>query len=249
MNPGKCSLLWARVLSLFVLCAALPLLGASSALGYGGGGGDDSENAFANIMNRAPAKTIQSGTVDISFPLPSWDELKKLRQEDLEHAQRADERARRGWEAIATATTYGEGAAVIADWLGWGAQIGLNFVPGVGPLINIGLDTLRGGAEGYAAAMEKGLSQKEAIKVGTKNAAATSLFSAFTNKLGFGKNYRKVMQNAQKAKTVKQIIKSNKEIGVAIIGNAADETAQDIIGKENRKNIVENTSPKARLRK
>lgn len=235
-----------RVLLGTVLCLAF-LAGpvVSSALACGGGGGDDSENALANIGNRSPQSGIETGTADIGLPLPSWDELKRA---DLEKQQEEDYWSNWWWGWASAICTTGEYSAIVANFVGQAAQLGLNFVPGLA-VVNIGLDAARGGAEGYATGLESGLSQTESVKVGGQNAVATGLFSAFTNKLGFGKNYSKAVGKVQKAVKPAQIVKAKKSLAKGILGTTADQATQEVVGDINAKNIAKNTSPKAALRK
>ncbi len=150
-----------------------------------------------------------------------------------------------GWSASAWNIPYY--GAKAADLAGKISQFGLNFVPGVGTLTNIGLDTARGAADGYSQAVDKGLSQSEAAKAGGTTGVASGFFSAFANKFGFAKDAGKAIQASQAARTAAQIARTNKKLGTALGGTAVQEGLKNVIGDQHTSNVVNNWSPQAQV--
>lgn len=124
-------------------------------------------------------------------------------------------------------------------------QFGLNFVPGIGKVVNIGLDTARGAAEGYAEALDSGLSQSDAAKTGGVTGVGSGLMSAFFSKLGFGKDSGKALKASTMAKTAEQIVKTNNALGKAIAATTVDEGVKAVVGSSYTTSVVFNSSPMA----
>ena len=70
--------------------------------------------------------------------------------------------------------------AGVANWVGWGCQVALDFVPGVKGTVTIPLDMARTGAEVYGSYIDKGSSQWDAIKAGVMGAGAQGVFSGLS---------------------------------------------------------------------
>lgn len=148
-----------------------------------------------------------------------------------------------GWSASGWNGLFG--AADATNTAGKVVQFGLNFVPGVGKIANIGLDTARGAAEGYAGALDSGMSQSDAAKTGGVTGTASGLMSAFFAKFGFAKDAGKAVEASRKARTAAKILKTNKALGVALTGTAVQEGIKTVVGDAHTNSVVFNSSPMA----
>lgn len=205
-----------------------------------GGGGE----GFAATPKAVSAWEAAGGRKGTGLSFQDWS--RKQRSEFEARQEKLTWEAKKaGWGASAmNVPVWG---AMTANYLGKASQFGLSFVPGVGKLTNIGLDAARGAAEGYSDALDKGLSQSEARKVGGTTGLASGVFSAFTSKLGFGKDAGKALNKVKTAKTAAQLTKSRKQLGKALISTTTDEGAKEVVGGIHSDNVVKNTSPQARL--
>lgn len=213
------------------------------------GGGGQSSGGGGGVGFGASPKALEAweaagGRKGTGKSFEQWFRDVRKKWEDQQR-QRTWDATKAGWSASAwnAGTTGAEGM----DKLGQASQFGLNFVPGVGKLTNIGLDAARGAAEGYSKAREQGMSQKDAMQTGTKTGIASGLFSTFMNKFGFGKGYGKAVEKSKAAKTAIQIKKANKQLGQGIKGVTVDEAIKTGVGDVHSTSVVNNSAPETRM--
>jgi len=211
--------------------------------GGGGGGGGEGYGASPKALAAWEAAGGRKGT-GMSFQ----DWFKKSRVDwDAKQTDLTWDASKAGWSASFWNILYG--TTKVADTAGQVSQFGLNFVPGVGKIANIGLDTARGAVDGYGKAIDKGMSQSEAAQTGGTTGAASGLFSAFTSKLGFAKDAGKAVTAVQGAKTAAQIAKTNKALKVAGIGTTVQEGVKTVVGDMHSTSVVNNSSPQPQASK
>lgn len=173
------------------------------------------------------------------------DWFKKTRQEMQEKQGQLEWD---GWKAdVKTSAMNGVYlGAQGANVAGKGAQIVLDFVPGLG-WVGVGLDAARGAAEGYAEALDQGLSQTEAMGVGAKTGAASGIMTIGVSKIGLGKNLDGAFNKTMGAKSARQIERANKALGWGVAGTAVDTSTKQVVGHLHTSNVVKNSSPHPHL--
>lgn len=168
------------------LLAGLPA--TARAHGGGGDGGGDGGGAGSGIdaAIRPATPTTFGGSLPPGFSLSnialpgdapnlSSDTHRLAAWTDAEWDAFINSQKDMLWSA---AISVAEGANTLGDWSQWA----LNFVPGMDK-VNVALTGSRGFAEGYAEALERGASQAEAIKEGTKRAAISAGLDVLGNRL------------------------------------------------------------------
>ena len=263
---------------LVLILAAGPFTTSAQAYGGGGGGGDEEFDTIGNLGKRTTGggggaswggsgPTSDEEEIDIStispkaldlykkaggkagtgLSFPKWLEQVRAQWEGKQTLLTWDAK-KAGWKASAwNVGYYGSQGANIA---GKGAQFVLNFVPGFG-WICVGLDATRGLAEGYAEATEQGLELQDAVQVGVQTGMAQGVMSFGFNKFGMGNRFgtEKAVKSVISARSAKQILRSNKALKKAVMGNVVDTGVQEVIGNMHTSNAIENSSPLARLAK
>jgi hypothetical protein len=253
----------------WLLAAALALLlhwvpwGASQALAYGGGA--DGGGGGADWGAEPPA--------DTDDPAAGGDNLSGFSPKAVEAYEAAGGKAGTGLTMGEWLTAHRtnwenrqEGLTSEAYWTSWSAsgwnaafwgakganaagqtsQFILNFVPGVGKMVNVGLDAARGTAEGYAEGREKGLSHTESAKIGGQTGTGAGIMSFGFSKFGFGRNGTKQIKKVMNAKTAKQIKNSNKALKGALAGITADEAVKGGVGAQHAHSLA-NSAPAPQL--
>lgn len=217
---------------------------APSPSGGGGGGGGEGFGASPKAVAAWEAAGGRKGT-GMSFQ--DWFKKQRIEWDKQQHALTWDAK-KAGWGASAWSIPFW--GAQAANAAGKTTQTMLSFVPGMG-WVSVSLDTARGAAEGYGEAIDKGLSQADAAKVGTKTGIAQGLTSAVFNKIGAGNklNYDKAVKSVQTARTAKQMVRANKNLKKAILGTIADETVQEVVGNQHVSQTVKDSSPAAQTYK
>jgi hypothetical protein len=234
--------------------------GAPPVLAYGGGGGggdgagwepapsEDAEDAEEpasegegeeDLSGFSPkavdAYKAAGGKAGTGLTLEEWLEAHRQnwekRQEGLTSDAYWTSWSSSGWNAA----YWGAQGANVA---GKASQFILNFVPGVGKVVNVGLDTARGAAEGYAEGREKGLSHTESAKVGGKTGVGSGLMSYGFSKFGFGRNTPKQIKKVVNAKTAKQITAGKKALKGALAGTTVDEAVKEGVGSQHAQSLA-----------
>ena len=218
-------------------------LNSSTPPGGAGGRGGGGEG-FGASSKAVAAWEAAGGRKGTGMSFQEWFSKQRTDWEARQDKLTSDQKWA-GWGASAwNLPVWG---ATVADTAGKISQFGLNFVPGVGKLTNIGLDAARGAADGYGKAVDKGLSQSDAVYAGGKTGIASGLFSSFTQKFGFAKDAGKAIKASQAARTAGKIASTNKALGKALTGTAVQEGIKEGIGNVHSTNVVNNTAPQAQL--
>ena len=252
-----------RMRATVLIVFGLGWLGTNAAFaspgGHGGGGtpqansftppGGSSDGGGGGVGFGASSKAVAAweaagGRTGTGMPFQKWFSKQRIDWEARQDELTSDQKWA-GWGASLWNLAVWGGVA--ADTVGKISQFGLNFVPGVGKLTNIGLDAARGAAEGYGKAVDKGLSQSEAASAGGKTGIASGLFSSFTQKFGFAKDAGKAIKASQAARTAGKIVSTNKALGKALTGTTVQEGIKEVIGSVHSTNVVNNTAPQAQL--
>jgi hypothetical protein len=215
-----------------------------SPAGGGGGGGGGGGEGFGASSKAVAAWEAAGGRKGTGMSFQDWFRKQRIDWEARQDKLTSDA-SWAGWGASAWNLPVWGGEA--ANAAGKISQFGLNFVPGVGKLTNIGLDAARGAAEGYGQAVDKGLSQADAAKTGATTGTAAGLFSAFTQKFGFAKDAGKAIKASQAARTATKIARTNKELGKALVGTTVQEGVKEVVGSAHTESVVNNSAPQAQL--
>ena len=123
------------------------------------------------------------------------------------------------WNALTNVTNT-------VDWVGWGAQEGLNFIPG-GSAFTLPLDTARGFAEGAAEAWSEGKPLTKVLTAGLYKGAVTAALDVGVGKTAMGKDAEKMVEEGAKRWLDGYVITGGLETSKAIASTIADN-----LGKE-----------------
>lgn len=257
MHPKTKTSTWLAMAALALLLVGGPG-GASAVLAYGGDGGGgggagwdtppagdtedqtsegeaEGEDTSGFSPKAIDAYKAAGGKAGTGLTLEEWLEAHRKnweqRQEGLTSDAYWSSWSSSGWNAA----FWGAQGANAA---GKASQFILNFVPGVGKVVNVGLDTARGAAEGYAEGREKGLSHTESAKIGGQTGVGSGLMSYGFSKFGFGRNSTKQIKKVVNAKTAKQIKASKKALKGALAGVTADEAVKGGVGSQHAQSLA-----------
>lgn len=248
---------------------AITALGISTAgFAHSGGGSSSSSSSSRPVADAPPTGGGGEGFGASPKAVAAWeaaggrkgtgmsfqDWYKKV-QIDFEtrQGQLTWEATKAGWQASAWSIPYW--SAEFANAAGKISQFGLNFVP-VGKAVKvaveigkIGLDGVRGAAEGYASAKDKGMSDAEAEEVAAKTGAAAGILSSFTSMFGFAKDTGKAIAQTRAATTAAQIARTNRNLKTAILTTTTEEAISEVVGNAHTNSVVTNSSPMAQVAK
>lgn len=252
----------ARITLIFFTLAVQAVLMPTAALATGGGGGGGGDQfpfgpttpdpfagqgvGFGASPNAVAAWYAAGGKQGTGLSFQNWFKKAQIELETKQGQLEWDSK-KAGWAASFWNVLFG--TAKVADTAGQVSQFGLNFVPGLGKVVNVGLDAARGAGEGYAGAVDKGMSQSEALKTGAVTGTAMGLLTSFANKFGFAKDAGKAVEAVQAAKTAAQITRTNQKLGVALVGTTVQEGIKTAIGSSHVTSVVNNSSPQAQVYK